>query len=150
MSEIFAAFAEHMPPDLAIAGPEDLDRHGSPPLITWEPLSTTHTKVATGVSGGPEDEGILWQREITFRVKLWGTSLAEVEGFLDSFVNAVDRVLGGPWYRLVSETWNAGGPDVSSPHCELAIALKLPLRRQMRPTRLITNVTTTFELETEV
>jgi hypothetical protein len=99
-----------------------------------------------GLSGGPGDEGILWVRELTVRVRLWGTDHVATEAMLDDFVNVVDRQLGRPGYRLATESWSTGGVDSLGVVVELGLVLNVALPRRNRATRTLEQIVASYRL----
>ncbi len=146
LADVFKDFAAELPPEVAFVGPDDVEMNHAPNRITWEPISARHSPPKR-ISRGANDEGDLWQREVSVNVQIWGQTHTETEGLLVTFVNATHRLLGGPGYQLAGEEWSRGGPESAGFQVKLTLVVFQPLRRELQPSRPVTAINPVFKLD---
>jgi hypothetical protein len=146
LADLFAELGANLPADVAYLGPDSTELYLAPPRIAWEPDTARHVppRRIQGASG--RNEGEIWQRELSVRVRIWGGSHAETESLLVLFANLVHDQLSHFGYQLGGEVWSRGGQLSSGFEVALTVVLRLPLPRLPRPTRPLTEIDATYRL----
>lgn len=137
---LFEGFAGKLPEDVTFLGPPDADSDRAPPCISWKPRAAQHRR-PNRLSGGPNDQGDIWLRDLLIVVRIWGEDVDQTTALLDIFVNIAELVLSGHSYSLGGEQWAQAGAPSNGAEVALSLILHVPIKRKKQRVVRITEIT---------
>lgn len=121
-------------------GGAELDRHGSPPRITWRLVRGEH-EGTTRPGGNPRP---LFNRRLEIEAHLWGADYEQTEAMLEAVARAVQKAAVGSFAPL-REEWPAEDDDrrshsVKGRYCLLTFEALVPVTDATKTTVTVQTV----------
>jgi hypothetical protein len=137
-TDIFTQLDALLPSTVAVHDHDHYHENSRPPAVFWMPISARYAPPER-VGGGAGDDGALWIREVTVKVRCWAASVEAVDTLVEQVVQNIHDLISQHSYSVESEEWFHGKTELGA-SAVLMLVIRVPLRRTPTTSRPISQI----------